>query len=184
VPKLLDFGIAKILQSDDSAESLISITGARPMTPEYASPEQVRGEPITTASDVYSLGVVLYELLTGNPPYRLTTCSPREIEQAITEQAPARPSTACGANFQLASKRNLKSYATLLRGDVDNILLMALRKKPARRYQSVEQFADDIRRYLQSRPVRARPDTLVYRTRKFVQRTQPRSDGRSSSSSR
>jgi tetratricopeptide (TPR) repeat protein/predicted Ser/Thr protein kinase len=158
VPKLLDFGIAKILQRGDGAEPLATMTGLRPMTPEYASPEQMRGEPVTTASDVYSLGVVLYELLTGTSPYRFTRYTPRDIERAITEQLPAKPSTAIA--------RNQKS----LRGDLDNIVLMALRKEPARRYQSVEQFSEDIRRHLQARPVLARQDTLGYRAAKFVRR--------------
>ena len=94
IPKLLDFGIAKILQQGDGAQPLATMTGLRLMTPEYASPEQVRGEPVTTASDVYSLGVVLYELLTGSSPYRFTSRAPRDVERAITEQEPTRPSTA------------------------------------------------------------------------------------------
>ena len=93
VPKLLDFGIAKMLQTTDSQESLVTAAGLRPMTPEYASPEQVHGQLVTTASDVYSLGVVLYELLTGSSPYRLTSHAPREVERVITEQQPDRPST-------------------------------------------------------------------------------------------
>src|SRR5437762_11423859 len=179
-PKLLDFGIAKILEPGAGAEALMTMTGVRPMTPEYASPEQVRGEPVTTASDVYSLGVVLYELLTGNSPYRLTTHSPREVEKAVTGQEPTRPSTvAKDGNSRFENRESGDSRSTkcakpartdsrALRGDLDNILLMALRKEPARRYQSVEQFADDIRRYLEARPLLARKDTLIYRATKFV----------------
>jgi eukaryotic-like serine/threonine-protein kinase len=134
VPKLLDFGIAKILQAGDGALPFETMTGMRLMTPETASPEQVRGEPVTTASDVYSLGVVLYELLTGRFPYRFSSQTPREIERAITEQAPEKPSTAVFKNQQ--SKIINPKF---IRGDLDNIVLMALRKEPARRYQSVEQ---------------------------------------------
>ncbi len=169
VPKLLDFGIAKILQEDGAP--LATLTGQRLMTPEYASPEQARGERVTTASDVYSLGVVLYELLTGQSPYRLTTRTSAEISHAISNQQPERPSTVSrGASFQLAASRDLKSRATALRGDLDNIVLMALRKEPERRYQSVEQFAEDIRRHLENRPVLARKDTSGYRATKFVRR--------------
>src|SRR5207249_2293210 len=152
IPKLLDFGIAKILTPGAGAEALMTMTSLRPMTPEYASPEQVRGEPVTTASDVYSLGVVLYELLTGRSPYRFTSRAPRDVERAITEQEPTRPSTATGLHRNQHSEL---SNRKLLRGDLDNILLMALRKEPARRYQTVDQFAEDIRRHLESRPVRA-----------------------------
>src|SRR6266480_763216 len=164
-PKLLDFGIAKVLQAGDGAEALMTLTGMRPMTPEYASPEQVRGEPVTTASDVYSLGVVLYELLTGTSPYRFTSHSPRDVERAITEQEPTRPSTAVKDRNSIIANRDSSDSADsihasrftihdsrALRGDLDNILLMALRKDPARRYQSVEQFTDDIRRHLEARP--------------------------------
>ena len=161
VPKLLDFGIAKILQPGFEAEALVTITALRPMTPEYASPEQVRGEPVTTASDVYSLGVVLYELLTGHAPYNFTNRSPAEVARAITDTEPPKPSTT-------VAKRDGNSK--LLKGDLDNIVLMALRKEPERRYQSVEQFADDIRRHLGARPVLARRDTIGYRTRKFIER--------------
>src|SRR5438094_515219 len=165
-PKLLDFGIAKILQPGIESEALMTMTGVRPMTPEYASPEQVRGEPVTTASDVYSLGVVLYELLTGRSPYHFTSRSPSEVVQESTNTEPPRPSTVVSNNNQQSEIINQK----FLRGDLDNILLMALRKEPARRYQTVDQFADDIRRHLESRPVLARKDTIGYRARKFVRR--------------
>src|SRR6266568_1726774 len=151
-PKLLDFGIAKLLHETDSQEATLTMFHA--MTPEYASPEQVKGEAITTASDVYSLGVLLYELLTGRRPYKLKRLTTDEITKAICEQEPAKPS---------ASIRNQKS----LRGDLDNIVLKALRKEPQRRYASVEQFSEDIRRHLEGLPVIARKDTVAYRTSKF-----------------
>src|SRR5213080_1312128 len=165
-PKLLDFGIAKILQPGGGPEALMTMTGVRPMTPEYASPEQVRGEPVTTASDVYSLGIILYELLVGRSPYRFTSRSPLDIAREITDTEPPRPSTVVSNKNQQSEISNQK----LLRGDLDNIALMALRKEPQRRYQSVEQFADDIRRYLEARPVLARKDTLMYRAGKFIRR--------------
>ena len=129
---------------------------------------------MTTASDVYSLGVVLYKLLTGQSPYRTTTNRPGEIMRAITDQAPERPSTAIrGASFQFAGNRNLESCATnpqSLRGDLDNIVLMAMRKEPARRYESVAQFSADIQRHLEELPVVARKDTFTYRASKFIRR--------------
>jgi serine/threonine-protein kinase len=153
VPKLLDFGIAKVLQSEGPTETLTATAvELRPMTPEYASPEQVRGEPVTTASDVYSLGVLLYELLTGRRPYQFKSSLPQEIERVITEEEPEKPSD------------------SLLRGDLDTIVLMAMRKEPQRRYASVQQFSEDIRRHLVGLPVIARKDTLSYRAGKFVSR--------------
>ena len=166
IPKLLDFGIAKILQEGDGAQPPATMTDLRLMTPEYASPEQIRGEPVTTASDVYSLGVVLYELLTGSSPYRFTSRAPRDVERAITEQEPTRPSTAAPESNRKSEIANRK----FLRGDLDNIVLMALRKEPDRRYQSVEQFSEDIRRHLEARPVLARKDTIGYRAAKFIRR--------------
>ena len=166
-PKLLDFGIAKLLSTGDELFTQ-TIPALRVMTPEYASPEQVKGDKIMTTSDVYSLGVLLYELLTGQRPYRLKTRTPEEIARAITEQEPERPSTAVakGAGNSKTQIPNPK----LLRGDLDNIVLMAMRKEPARRYTSVGQFSEDIRRHLEQLPVRARKDTLRYRSEKFIRR--------------
>ena len=160
VPKLLDFGIAKIIQPNDSAEALQTITVVPIMTPEYASPEQIEGAPATTLSDVYSLGAVFYELLAGRPPYRLQNRSPQEIEKAISTGQIEKPS---------AVVRHPEE-ARRLRGDLDNIALMAMRKETARRYRSVEQFSEDIRRHLMGRPVIAQPDTLSYRASKFLGR--------------
>jgi serine/threonine-protein kinase len=167
VPKLLDFGIAKLLNPDLAGESPTLTSAA--MTPEYASPEQARLERITTASDVYSLGVVLYVLLTGRLPYRLASRNPIEVLKAIAEQEPERPSTAVtrpeGAPVPDADKRRRR-----LEGDLDNILMLALAKEPHRRYPSVEAFSDDIGRYLRGLPVRARKPTPAYRAAKFVRR--------------
>jgi serine/threonine protein kinase/tetratricopeptide (TPR) repeat protein len=164
-PKLLDFGIAKLIDPHTESMGEATVTLQRVMTPEYASPEQVRGEEVTTASDTYSLGVVLYELLTGQRPYRIKTKSPDEVARAISEEEPQRPSTAL-ARGQKSEVRNQR----LLRGDLDNIVLMAMRKEPERRYASVEQLSEDIRRYLEDLPVTARKDTFSYRTAKFVRR--------------
>ena len=136
-PKLLDFGIAKLVEGQDGVTQMPTLAGA--ITPDYASPEQVRGEAVTTATDVYSLGVLLYELLTGQRPYRLKTCSPDEIARAITDQEPERPSTAV---TKVEQPPPLLPDARSLRGDIDNIVLMALRKEPARRYASVGQFSE------------------------------------------
>jgi tetratricopeptide (TPR) repeat protein/tRNA A-37 threonylcarbamoyl transferase component Bud32 len=159
VPKLLDFGIARLLQAGDAAESPATMLEQRVMTPEYASPEHLRGEPVTTASDVYSLGVVLYRLLTGQRPYGMKAQSVEEMARAVGQTEPQRPSAVTDAT---SGRR--------LRGDLDNIVLMALRREPERRYPSVEQFSEDIQRHLEARPVRARRDTVVYRAGKFVRR--------------
>jgi eukaryotic-like serine/threonine-protein kinase len=166
-PKLLDFGIAKLLGPEE--ETLApTMADQRAMTPEYASPEQIKGDKITTASDVYSSGVLLYELLTGQRPYRLNTRSAAEIARAITDQEPERPSTAL-AKRDGKSKIEIRN-SKILRGDLDNIVLMAMRKEPARRYSSVGQFSEDIRRHLEGLPVIARKDTWNYRTGKFIKR--------------
>jgi len=157
-PRLLDFGIAKMLEPEPGAST--TRTGARVMTPEYASPEQVRGGTITTASDVYSLGVLLYELLCGQKPQPVPADTPpAEVERRICEEEPRPPSVVAPEKL----RRRLS-------GDLDNIVLMALRKEPERRYASVQQLSEDVRRHLEGLPVVARPATLAYRAGKFVQR--------------
>ena len=190
VPKLLDFGIAKILDTEaDTGELAPTLTAFPVLTPGYASPEQVKGEPITTASDVYSLAVVLYELLTGSNPYSGRSRTPNELARAVCEVEPSRPSAVLrrrngAAEEQSSSQRtqpltesardaSREKLRKRLSGDLDNILLMALRKEPQRRYASVEQFAEDIRRHLERLPVIARQDTIRYRTTKFVSRHKP-----------
>jgi eukaryotic-like serine/threonine-protein kinase len=165
-PKLLDFGIAKLVDPQTESVSEATVTLQRVMTPEYASPEQVRGEEVTTASDIYSLGVVLYELLTGQRPYRIKSRHPDEVARAISEEEPQRPSTAVTKQNQSSVILNPRS----LRGDLDNIVLMAMRKEPARRYASVAQFSEDIRRHVEGLPVVARKDTVGYRSAKFIRR--------------
>ncbi len=182
VPKLLDFGIAKILQSEVSGAGRATATGLRLMTPEYASPEQAQGLTVTTLSDVYSLGVVLYELLTGHSPYVLRNSSPVEIIRAITETDPQLPSIVINSVEQSSSdpkspesvsktrEGSIEKLRRRLHGDLDNIVLMAMKKEPQRRYQTVDQLTEDIRRHLQGLPITARKDTFVYRTAKFAGR--------------
>ena len=158
VPKLLDFGIAKAL-TPDAPGSTAPITGLRLLTPEYASPEQIEGRTATVASDVYSLGVVLYELLTGSSPYKPRSRDPLDVADAVRTTIPERPSTGVPPII----RRQLK-------GDLDTIVLVALRKEPERRYQSVEDLAGDIRRHLHGLPITARPDSVGYRTEKFLKR--------------
>jgi tRNA A-37 threonylcarbamoyl transferase component Bud32/tetratricopeptide (TPR) repeat protein len=155
--KLLDFGIAKLLEADaDTAvvEANATATTLRAMTLEYASPEQVSGGVVTTVSDVYSLGVVLYRLLTGKSPYGVRTTDAQRMQEILSDATPTRPS----------------QVERAVDGDLDNILLMALRKEPARRYGSVEQLANDLRNYLSGMPVHARGNSLGYRAGKFVRR--------------
>ena len=181
VPRLLDFGIAKLLgpgEGPGGSEPTLTLTQFRAFTPGYASPEQIKGEPITTASDVYSLGVVLYELLTGCSPYGSTTRTLHEIARAVCELEPEKPSTAIrrrsiGAPAEgspVARDGDSNKLSRRLKGDLDNIVLMALRKEPQRRYSSVERFAQDIRRHLENLPVTARQDTAGYRASKFITR--------------
>jgi len=172
VPKLLDFGIAKLLDAQRSADADAPVTHVhdRVLTPEHASPEQLRGEPVGTASDVYGLGVLLYELLAGRHPYRLENRSLYEIERAIREQSPLAPSACVGADARATGSARLRTLARELAGDLDNIVLKAINHQPERRYASAEALAQDIQNYLDGRPVLARPDTWAYRTRKFVRR--------------
>lgn len=172
--KLLDFGIAKILNPDLFPETVLPTrTWERPMTPAYASPEQVRGHAITTASDIYALGVILYELLTGQRPYLFKGYAPHEIAKVVCETEPDKPSTAVVRVISLETTTANAEAGKLrkqLKGDLDNIVLMAMRKEPLRRYASVEQFSEDIRRHLDGLPVIAREDTFRYRTGKFIAR--------------
>ena len=175
-PKLLDFGLAKVLDFESDAAN--TATAFRAMTPAYASPEQMRGETVTTASDIYSLGIILYELLTGTRPFEFKSNSFEEMLRVVSTSEPLRPSAAGDSRFQipdstLENERNPKSKIQnpkLLKGDLDNIVLMALRKEPTRRYQSVNDFSDDIERHLKGLPVKARPNTFAYRAEKFVKR--------------
>jgi eukaryotic-like serine/threonine-protein kinase len=165
MPKLLDFGIAKLLSLDPDEQALTRTTD-RMMTPEYASPEQVRGDPITTSTDVYALGVLLYELLAGKRPFRLGTKSPLEVVEVICGQDPEPPSAVTRGGTEPDSHRIAKEIS----GDLDNIVLMAMRKEPARRYISVSALSADIQAHAQGYPVSARTDTWAYRSGKFMGR--------------
>ena len=158
-PKLLDFGLAKLVHSEASAQTVELTLRNQVFTPQYASPEQVRGETITTSTDIFSLGLVLYQLLLGRHPFRREMDSTESLLKAICEKEPAPPSAFAGARL-----------ARELKGDLDTIVLTALQKDRRRRYASVEQLSQDIRRYLEGLPVAARPDTLFYRAGKFVRR--------------
>ena len=179
VPKLLDFGIAKLLDDRQASRHTLAVTQAdiRIMTPDHASPEQVRGQAITTSSDVYVLGVLLYRLLCGASPFFISSMRLAEIERAICEKDPPPPSQMISADESPESKSIAEARGTsakrlrrLLDGDLNNIVLMAMRKEPERRYGSAEQMASDIQRFLEGKPVIARRDTVSYRTSKFVKR--------------
>jgi len=191
VPKLLDFGIAKILDPGLLPENVtMTAAGLWMMTPEYASPEQLRGEAITTATDVYSLGLVLYQLLTGHQAYRFSSRMPHEIARVVLETDPEKPSTAIRRNEADGQGEQQEGEPQLLKpergsglrsdspeklhrhlsGDLDNIVLKAIRKEPRERYLSVDQLSEDIRRHLENLPILARKSTLAYRSRKYVVR--------------
>ncbi len=188
VPKLLDFGIATILNTDaDFRKSALTVTAMRVMTPQFASPEQLRGAIMTTATDIYSLGVVLYRLLTGCFPYRISSSSPYDLSHAICEVEPEKPSTALEHLKRVSVNSSEGDHVStdwighcrgtsaeklhkMLCGDLDQILLKALRKEPQRRYASVHAFAEDLRLYTLGLPVSARRDTFSYRSGKFIRR--------------
>ena len=182
--KLLDFGIAKVFEEEDNQEALTR-TGMRIMTPEYASPEQVKGEPVSTATDIYSLGLILYQLLSGCPPYEIKSSSALEMEKVICLTEPQKPSTMITkvpysetdsdskiTSEYITKKRstNLVKLRKLISGDLDNICLMAIRKEPQRRYSSIAQLIADLDNHLNGLPVVARKSTAAYRSKKFIQR--------------
>jgi len=173
--KLLDFGIAKVLGSQAGGEEPLTGTLLRVLTPEYASPEQIRGDTISPASDTYQLGLLLFELLTGQRAHRLESKTLGELERAVCETDPARPSTAVSApeadpSAAWSRRTRVKSLSRKLHGDLDNIVLLALRKEPDQRYASVSQLIDDIERHLDGRPISARAPTLGYTAGKFLRR--------------
>lgn len=187
-PKLLDFGIAKLLSPDPGSSDEATVTQFRVMTPEYASPEQIAGEPTSTSADIYSLGVILYELLTGQRPRLTKGKSPQQILDSVLTDEPPKPSSVVSerrsirsdftgnsltpdtAGFSADKTTGVSVAPSLLRGDLDNIIIKAMRREPERRYQSVQEFSDDISRYLDGLPVRAAADTVTYRFGKFVKR--------------
>ena len=184
--KLLDFGIAKVLGTSEASQ-VATRTANRHMTPAFASPEQVRGEPVAATTDVYSLGVVLYALLTGRRPYQIKERTPGALERAICEQEPESPSTAVdrvetetrpdGTTVTITAESVSRTregqpekLRRSLRGDLDNIVIKALRKEPQRRYRTVAELSEDIQRHLEHRPIQARRTTLAYRGSKFIRR--------------
>ena len=186
-PKLLDFGIAKVLDPESAVGMETTAPARRLLTPRYASPEHLSGRTVTTTSDVYSLGVILYELLTGLHPFELDTDSLEELQRVVTTQEPTRPSTAVlrsnrdasaldrdraakQASADAAPSKDASRRSRSLAGDLDNIVLMALRREPTRRYSTVAHLSDDVRRYLEGLPVAARADTFGYQFGKFVRR--------------
>jgi eukaryotic-like serine/threonine-protein kinase len=189
--KLLDFGVAKLLRDDSSAEVTTGAAAGRPMTPEYASPEQAAGAPVTTASDVYQLGILLYELLTGRRPYGVTGRSAQEIERNVRESEPSYPSVVVGrvgklvhrdgrtdtiepARVSGSRRTTTERLRRRLRGDLDGITLRTLRKEPERRYPSAEDLAEDVERHLAHQPLRFGGELWSYRTLKFVRRYRTR----------
>ncbi len=177
--KLLDFGIAKLLEGRGGTATPLTRESGGALTPEYAAPEQLKGDPVTTAADVYALGVLLFELLTGHHPIGTRPRTPADLVKAIVDTEPARLSDAVAvsrSNGEIATANAASRAATpdklcrLLRGDLDTIVAKALKKEPIERYPSVTALADDLRRYLRSEPIGARPDTLAYRAAKFVRR--------------
>lgn len=181
-PKLLDFGIAKVLEPDESGQLTLTQTGMRQFTPDYASPEQIRGDQVTTATDVYSLGVLLYELLTGRRPLRFQNASPVDILNVLLDTPPVRPSAIVGKTEEIGGKTlrpelvvwnrrtDLRALVRTLSGDLDNIVLKSLAKRPADRYGTAAALALDLHAYLDGHIVTAQRATPGYRFTKFLQR--------------
>jgi len=165
-PKLLDFGIARILDSSASGLEGLTLTNLNPMTPEYASPEQIQGKGLTTATDIYSLGVLLYELLTGQKPYKTSDKTPQEVARLVCESEPQKPSTATTTAAIPSAAARLEAIS----GDLDHVVLKAMRKEPSQRYASAEELSGDVGNYLAGLPVRAREGSFRYLVGKFVAR--------------
>jgi eukaryotic-like serine/threonine-protein kinase len=176
--KLLDFGVAKLLEDDHGAAELTALTLADgvALTPEYAAPEQIENGPVTVATDVYSLGVLLYVLLAGSAPYGDTASTPAQWARVIVENEPRRLSSVVAGEHDAVAECARNRSATArelrqqLRGELETIVGRALKKRPAERYASISALAEDVRRYRENRPILARPDSLAYRSRKFVRR--------------
>jgi serine/threonine protein kinase len=168
--QLLDFGIAKLLTDGEAKETALTQIGGRALTPDYASPEQIVGQPLSIASDVYSLGVVLFELLSGSRPYQLKRNSRGALEQAILEADPRNPSESLAVSHAAACAVSDRSLARTLKGDLDTIVLKALQKDPHARYSTADAFAGDIHRYQRGEPLFAKPGGLWYRGGKFLRR--------------
>jgi len=169
--QLLDFGIAKLLSEGEAKETELTQIGGRALTPDYASPEQIAGAPITTAADVYALGVMLYELLAGERPYKLKRDSRGALEEAILKAEPLAPSRAAlSEGAAVARATTAKKLSSALRGDLDTIAIKALKKSPTERYATANAFGEDIERFLRGDVVLAQPDSFAYRALKFARR--------------
>src|SRR5580704_3480615 len=169
--QLLDFGIAKLLTEGEAKETELTQIGGRAWTPDYAAPEQVTGAPITTAADVYALGVMLYELLTGERPYKLKRETRGALEEAILQADPVAPSRTAFRDAAAAARATTaKKLSSNLRGDLDTIAIKALKKSPAERYATANAFGEDIKRYMRGDVVLAQPDSVAYRALKFARR--------------